>query len=330
MVKNIGWIIVWLATSCFAETKPEIRTFTRASDGRSLDAFVVSHDGEKVTIQIAGRKQFTLEPSIFSSEDQTYLKNWFLESKGMPPLDGLDERIKPGAEFRVELPGLEKTKHDGAPAGFTLRIPEKFVYPAPVPLMVFLAGGKGNHRINGGQRMAFDEEEYVLASFPYPENLKAMVPNAPEEQLKYIEDYHSAFIDELRRLVPNISESHRFIVGTSNGAHTIGCSLVMDWKAYTDFFRGYVLWEGGGCSLGANYRAARDKKKIFWVGWGEDSNYKRYAQTKAEEIESSGGRVWKEGVAGAGHGPTDGTWEAIKKWIESVAEKELEAMKLSE
>jgi len=322
----VGAVLCCVFGSVSAQEKPDIRAFTRSSDGKTLDAFVVAHDGQQVTIQVAGRKQFTLEPSVFSEEDQVYLKNWLLKSKGMPALGELDERVKPGATFRVHLPEWEKTKQ-GSPGGFSLSIPKDYQYPEPVPLLVFLQGGKGSDKLNRVPPIV-DKTKYLVAAFPFPKSLSYNEPvaNAPRDQLLAIEAYHTEFLEELRRLVPNISMSHRFIAGSSNGAHTIGSALVMDWEAYTEYFRGFILWEGGGCSVGNDYRAARGKDKVLWLGWGEKSEFKDYAKARGKEIEDARAEITLEGIADAKHGPSANTWKAVKQWIDTTAEEKLSEM----
>ena len=44
----------------------EVRSFTRASDKKTLDASIVSYDGKQVTLKIAGKKNHTLDPVSYT------------------------------------------------------------------------------------------------------------------------------------------------------------------------------------------------------------------------------------------------------------------------
>lgn len=319
-ISSLAIALIFLTSIGFSQSsKPEIHTFTRAVDGKELKAFIVSHDGEKVKIQIAGRKQFTLDPEIFTEPDQKYIQDWWLKSQGMPAIADLDERVKPGETIRVEMPGLEKTLKGDSP-GFTIRIPDNYEYPTPVPIMVFINGGKASERLTKPQNLV-DDKEFIIAVFPFPESLKTdkTVAGASVNQIESLQKYHTEFMNELVRVVPNIHPTYRFLAGESNGAHTIGSSIVMNFRPFLDYFHAYILWEGGGSPAGKDYKKAKDKQKIFWVGWGLDSDSMDYAKNVKSNIEKSGANVWGDGAKNTGHGLGPKAYVLIKKWIAEVA-----------
>lgn len=59
----------------FPSANAETRAFTSA-DGKLIAAELVSHDGSKVKLRRADGKEFEVDPAIFSSADQEYIKAW--------------------------------------------------------------------------------------------------------------------------------------------------------------------------------------------------------------------------------------------------------------
>jgi hypothetical protein len=53
----------------------ELRDFTNA-DGNVIRAELVSHKGGKVKLKRADGKEFEVTPNVFSTEDQTFIKEW--------------------------------------------------------------------------------------------------------------------------------------------------------------------------------------------------------------------------------------------------------------
>ena len=64
------------------------RTFT-STDGKTLQAKLLSVGAENITIQAANGKSYTLPPTRFSASDQTYIKKWAEDQKKnyIPSLD---------------------------------------------------------------------------------------------------------------------------------------------------------------------------------------------------------------------------------------------------
>jgi|GEM_PF-2235436 len=314
----------FLSVDAYGENPEKIRDFTRASDQKTMQASVFAHNGEKVTLQVVGKKRYTLDPAIFIEADQKYLQDWLWRSRGIPLPSELDPRIKPGATFRVEMPDLANT-FTGKSAGFTVSIPTIFNYPDPLPLLVFLNGGSGNESLAAAKSIA-DAKRYVLVSFPFTSEIKKDgALGHVKSNMKLIEAYHEAMLERLKTLIPNLSQTHRVVAGSSNGAHIVGSAIAMDWDCYLDFFRAFIVWEGGG-SLSKNFKAAKGKRYCSWVGWGAKSTSKDFAVGIAEAMDDSRMRITKEEVKTAGHGMNKDAQMAIRSWLSEVAEPTLDKM----
>jgi len=320
---SLGFVIL-LSINSYGEKLKKVREFTRESDQKSLSAYVVSYDGKEVTLQVVGKKRYSFESSVFIEDDRKYLEEWRYKSRGLVAPSELDPRIKPGETFRVEMPDLAKT-FTGKTAGFTVSIPTDFNYPEPVPVLVFLNGGSGDENIKGAKSIA-DVKRYVLVSFPYTSEIQKDGPLGQiESNMKLIESYHGAMLEKLQTLIPNLSPTHRIIAGSSNGAHIVGSALVMDWDCYLNFFRSFMLWEGGG-SISRNFKAAKGKRYCSWAGWGSDSESKLFAMGVAKAMDDSRMLVTQEEVSGAGHGMNKNVSMAMRKWVLEVAEPALDKM----
>ncbi|HSP44024.1 MAG TPA: hypothetical protein VLO11_14215 [Luteolibacter sp.] len=320
MIKNLCMIFSMLSLNAplFGQHPNPDRTFTRMSDNKTVVARIVSYDGKKVILKVKGSKEFTFDPGIFIDTDQKHLDDWLLTSRGLPARSDLDTRIKPGASFRVEMPGLAPTFLK-QPAGFTISIPPDYSYPNPVPLLVFLNGGSGNESLDAAKSIT-EGKSYVLVSLPFSSEIKKDGPlGQSKKNMELIEAYHEAMLKELQTLVPNLSETHRILAGSSNGAHIIGAAIALDWDCYLDFFRGFVLWEGGG-SISRDFKAAKGKGYCSWVGWGGKSEFKDFTIGVAKAMDDSRMNITKEEIGSAGHGMNKDAQLAVGKWLSEVAE----------
>ncbi|MFC5049315.1 hypothetical protein ACFPK9_01595 [Rubritalea spongiae] len=302
----------------------EVRSFTRSSDNKSIEAHVVSYDGKQVVLAVQGKKNYTFDSAIFTEDDQQYFQKWVYTSKGMPAPNELDPRIKPSATFRVEMPNLAQT-YTNKPAGFTISLPPNYSYPEATPLLVFLNGGTGSESLKQAKTIA-GSMGYILVSLPYTSEIDKDGPlGNSEKNMELIEAYHSVMLERLRKLVPNLSQTHRVIVGSSNGAHIIGSAIAMDWDCYLDYFNAFALWEGGG-SISRNFKAARGKEYQVWVGWGEKSEFKDFTIGVAEAMDESRVNVTQQAVKTAGHGLNKEATLLIKEWLKKIAEPHMQGI----
>ena len=85
-MKKTTWLILNLilfCEICFAE---EYRTFTDKND-RKINAMIVKFDqrASKVTVKCENGRKSTVPVDIFSTEDQTYIREWLLAQEFMNP-----------------------------------------------------------------------------------------------------------------------------------------------------------------------------------------------------------------------------------------------------
>ncbi len=67
----------FLAFATASMVNAEIRPFTN-DNGTVIEAELVSHKGDKVKLKRSDGKEFEVNPSIFSVEDEAYIKNWMV------------------------------------------------------------------------------------------------------------------------------------------------------------------------------------------------------------------------------------------------------------
>lgn len=94
------WIVLALfAGCCWADDANEYHTFT-SSDGRTVDAKIVSYDNQsgKVVLERENRKTFSVNSSNFSEKDQLFIKSW----------DTLQEFSNP-TKFKIDIKRNELT-----------------------------------------------------------------------------------------------------------------------------------------------------------------------------------------------------------------------------
>lgn len=319
-------ILIVFSLSLYATSAPigEVRSFTRASDNKVIKASIVSYDGEQVVLKVIGKKNYTVDPSIFIKENQEYIENWININRNLPLPSELDKRIKPGETFRVEMPNLAKT-FTKKTAGFTVYIPTDYNYPNPAPLLVFLNGGSGSEELTQAKEIT-DSRDYILVSLPFTSEIKKDGHlGQSEKNMNLIKSYHAAMLQKLYKVIPNLSHHQRVIVGSSNGAHIIGSALAMDWDCYLKSFHAFALWEGGG-SISRDFKAAKGKKYQTWVGWGGKSQFKDFTINIAETMEKSGVEVTKKSVETAAHTMNTDASSAIREWLINTAEPHMQKL----
>lgn len=98
-------VLLFLATAVSLLVIPvnsDARTWTRASDKKTIEADFVKAEGDKVTIKMNG-KEMTLAASVFSKEDQEFIK-----AQGAAPAEGAkkgDPKVMPDGPTSVVLSG---------------------------------------------------------------------------------------------------------------------------------------------------------------------------------------------------------------------------------
>lgn len=291
---------VWL---CLFASHLSARTFINQA-GKKIDAELVSVQGDKVTIKVANGKVFTLDIATLSKADQEFVRN---QDKRVAPNAKPDERIQPGATVTLNFPDLAVDRKD-QPAALQLRVPDQYDPAKPVPLIVWLGGGDGGNSASPCAVLV-DQKQFLMVGLPYPKGA-----NNPEQanmvgEFGDIWDYHKTMLGEVAKLVPNIDSRLRIIAGFSNGAHAI--DGMMSEKEFRDFFKAYVLIEGGTDS--GRYSGMSDS--FAYVAWGADSQNAGNAEKVAKSAKRGRMTVESHAMEGVGHDFPAEEKELVKKWI---------------
>jgi len=260
---------------------------------------------------------FTLAPTVFSAEDQKFIRDWDLTERGLP-LE-LDERITPGNTFRLELPDLPRTKQ-GQPAGAEIHIPKSFSYPAPVPLAAWIAGGGGGDKVAPAKELV-DFDRYVVIALPFPDGSEPAKDwwEKPEGAAA-CSAYHEAILDEIHRLIPNIDPRLRAVMGYSNGAHTLNHAMAEEWLGYKKSFNVFVTIEGGGDDR-QGYDFARGKH--YYYAYGDKSPVLDYQVRVLAKLEESRPELLVSKMVDTGHQFPATEKTKVGKWFTEVVEPSL-------
>jgi hypothetical protein len=305
------------------------RTFTD-KNGRSMEAEVVAKQGDQVRIKRADGQQFTVPATTFSPADQEYIKTWQAPAAGTPAKPGApatpasapsgpaDPRVKPGAVVALEFPSLPKD-HNGNTATCNVRIPEDYDPTKPVPLLVWIGGGKGGNTPNGGFALV-DKGHYAIAALPYPSTVPT--PNTALDNPKdfdVIIDYHKAMLADVVKLLPNLDPKIRLVAGFSNGAHTIGTNISRGEGYFIDLFNAFIIIEGGGRDVEAKKKL---REKFAYLAWGNDvatKGSKDYmANYVCKAVKDARLQVTDHEMDGVGHQFPDSEKVLVKEWIEKT------------
>jgi len=318
----------------------EARTFTDAT-GRIMEAEVLSKQGDQVTIRRADGVSFTVPINKFSEADQQYIQGWQPAAAPAPMVPrpsgllpatpsattpaALDERVKPGAIVALEFPDLPKD-HNGNVATCNVRIPEKFDATKPVPLLVWIGGGKGSNSPNGGFALV-NKEDYAIAALPYPSSVPTPRDALSSGEMDDIWEYHKVMLAELVKLLPNLDPKMRVVGGFSNGAHTIGTYISTGEKEFIELFNAFIIIEGGSRETSAKKRL---RDKFAYLAWGDDTSNqgsKGYMESMVACAKSARLQTTESNMSGIGHAFPDTEKAAVKKWLETVVTPGLAAVK---
>ncbi len=223
------------------------------------------------------------------------------------------ESVVPGEVLALEFPELGEM-HGNLPAVCEVSVPKGYDPQKPSPLLVWFAGGKGSHRVEGARGLV-DFDRFVVVALPYP-NGHDMRKVIKDGGLEAVRTFHQAMMARVLALIPNIDPNVRVVAGTSNGAHLIGSALSLGWDEFTDYFTLFVLHEGGSAASN-KYPGAKDKRLL--VIWGEQSEARRWQSWFNWRIGQSDARVSYHSIPVAGHGLNARGREMIRSWIEEMA-----------
>lgn len=292
--------------------------------GRVIEAEMVAKQGDQVRIRRADGREFTLAVGLLSLEDQQFVQSW--QAPGTPGANGspttpgapvtpaTDPRLKPGATVTLSFPDLPKD-HNGEAAACNVRIPESFDPAKPVPLLVWIGGGKGSNQPGGGFSLV-DKSQYVIAGLPYPDTAPSPNKAMGEGKMDLILDYQQTMLAELVKLVPNIDPEVRVVAGFSNGAHTIGSAVASGRKEFVELFNAFVVIEGGA-QTNASKKKLREKYGYF--AWGNTGNgSKDYMRAMMQAAKDARLQVTEHEMDGVAHEFPDSEKALVKAWIEKT------------
>ncbi|QIF04791.1 SHD1 domain-containing protein [Roseimicrobium sp. ORNL1] len=328
-------LVPWAALSLSLALSPlaGARTFTD-KNGRSMEAEIVAKQGDQVRIKRTDGQQFTVPATTFSPADQEYIRAWQApggaptpaSTPGTPAKPGAptapsgtaDPRVKPGAVVALEFPSLPKD-HNGNVATCNVRIPEDYDPTKPVPLLVWIGGGKGGNTPNGGFALV-DKGHYAIAGLPYPSTVPT--PNTALDNPKdfdVIIDYHKAMLADVVKLLPNLDPKIRLVAGFSNGAHTIGTNLTRGEGYFIDLFNAFIIIEGGGRDIDAKKKL---REKFAYLAWGNDAAKKGskdyMANYVCKAVKDARLQVTDHEMDGVGHDFPESEKALVKTWIEKT------------
>lgn len=287
--------------------------------GRVIEAEIVAKQGEQVKIRRADGREFTLAVNLLSPEDQQFVQSW--QTPGAPAggvaakvAPATDARLKPGATVTLAFPDLPKD-HNGETAACNVRIPESFDPAKPVPLLVWIGGGKGSNQPGGGFPLV-DKSQYVIAGLPYPDTAPSPNKAMGEGKMELILDYQQTMLAELIKLLPNLDPQVKVVAGFSNGAHTIGSAVASGRKEYTEFFNAFVVIEGGAQTNSAK-KKLRDKYGYF--AWGNTGNgSKEYMRAMMQAAKDARLEITEHEMEGIAHEFPESEKALVKAWIEKT------------
>ena len=284
------------------------RTFTD-DKGRRIEAELLGVDGINVTFNKGGQ-EFTLPITRFSAPDQEFIKSWAAE-KAAPsastPTGPKPTGPKPGANLTFEFPELEKD-FSGKPAAFSARIPQNYDPAKPVPLFIFLGGGKGTSSPGGA--VTLTNGDFVCVGLPYPNSGRNPRQSNMVGRFDNVWNYWKPMIAKLEEAVPNLDPKIRIIGGFSNGAHAI--DGLLGEEKFTSAFSAFVLIEGGG-TQGGTYRGARDRH--IYYAWGEKSPIAAHARTVLSRAKRGQMKIRYNEMKGVGHQFPAAEKTGVKSWL---------------
>lgn len=307
---TIGWVALVM---CFLLPSAASGRMFKDQSGRTIDAEIVAKAGGEVTIRRADGKEFVIPVARLSPEDQAFIGAWQPAGKAAVMAD---ERVSPGAIVDLTFPDLPADQN-GEAATCKVRIPDNYDPAKPVPLLVWINGGKGSNAPGGGLPMV-DLKNFAVAALPYPGNNPTPRDALNEEKIGPIFDYHRPMLEEIRKLLPNLDEKVRIAAGFSNGAHLIGTAIETGLTEYVDFFNAFVIVEGGAKSSSAKTKL---RGKYAYLAWGTDAakrGSKDYMQTMVGGVEDAKLEVTISEMEGEGHAFPETEKAKVKGWIESV------------
>ncbi len=316
---NTNGFLALGALICLLGSTVPAREFSSA-DGRKIEAEVVMVKGGEVTIRRSDGKDYSLAITLFSPEDQAFLRSWKpaapASAPPSTPLPTTAGEVKPGSTIRLEFPELSRDRADQT-AACQVRLPTNYEPTKPFGLVVWLGGGEGGNQPNG----AFvPEGPFVLAGLPYPKGANNPGQANMVGEYDKVWEFHRAMLDRVFQTIPNLKKEWSLIGGFSNGGHSIdGMLRVRDKKgALADYFGAFVIADGGGgyASEKGNYPSLEGK--FAYICWGETSPNAANSEGVGKDFKSRRATTVSSEMAKTGHSFADFEQAKVKEWIRTV------------
>jgi hypothetical protein len=237
------------------------------------------------------------------------------------PASAPDERVKPGATFFLEFPNLPKTRH-GKLTTMQVCIPRQYDPRKLYPLYAFMGGSDGTSTV---ETDLVNDDRYVRIALPFPKGSNSPYWEGMIGKFPMVWQYHKAMLDELFKVVPNISPSLRIIAGFSNGGHTLAGLMQLPKSDFLDYFNVYIPVEGGGIGpwwwSGAKGSGldVRLRGRYACLLWGEKSIGKGQVKPMSEKLERFGVKVTTFAMEDTGHDFPAAYQDKVRDWIKGQA-----------
>jgi len=229
----------------------------------------------------------------------------------------------PGETITLEFPELAKDKQDLV-AACKIRLPTQYDPTKPMPLLLWFSPGQGSNDPKGGLALV-DGTTWAVAAMPYPTNATLPQFALGDGKMGIIKSYHMTMLKKLIESVPNADPKLRFAGGFSNGAHCVGTYLADGDKEFTDYFRGFIIIEGG-CTRKDTKKPLRND--FAYVAWGDSpGNSEGFMAGTKSALKAGHLQVTSREMKGVGHGFPAAEQSEVKMWIENVAVPGILAMK---
>lgn len=334
---------LWLASSL--STPLHAYTFT-GHTGTKVEAEIVSVSlaTNTVRLRLPSGKEADVPFSNVSEADQEYLRHWAPSSASaatppptlkttplpartpsllLPKSNLLPSKIPvsttplgaPGETITFEFPDLPKDKQDHV-AACKIRLPTEYDPTKPMPLLLWFSPGQGSNEPKGGLPLV-DGATWAVAAMPYPTNATLPQFAVGDGQMSVIRNYHMAMLKKLIESIPNVDPKLRFAAGFSNGAHCVGTYLADGEKEFIEYFRGFIIIEGG-CTRKDTRKPLRNE--FAYVAWGDSpGNTEGYMAGMKAAVKAGHMQVTTHAMKGVGHGFPIAEQSEVKTWVENVA-----------
>ena len=232
---------------------------------------------------------------------------------GIPPATSL----KAGATLRLDFPELAPDRQ-GRMTACVLSLPTGYDPAKKFPLVVWLAGGEGDHLPS---RAFLPPGDHVAAGLPYPKGAVNPAQASMVGDFATIWSYHRAMLDEIHRQVPNLDRRRSVLAGFSNGAHAMDGMLRLagNGPRLTDYFGAFVFADGGGTAYTARDGLPPLTGLPAYVCWGEKSPNKLTSSRLARELRSAGALVTADETTGGGHAFGAEDHRRVAAWLTETA-----------